>query len=448
MKKLIYLGLALSAGLYFTSCVPDKETPPAPPPGTGGTTFTPSSLFDDADTVNFITINDNGAGIGNYTMKKDVVYLLEGFVFVNEGQTLTIEPGTIIKGKSGQGENASALVVAKGGKIMAEGTAANPIIMTAEADGLNRNDEGALYGKDELGTASGLWGGLIVLGKAGLNSNPGTTAVEGIPTTESRGIYGGTNDADNSGVLKYISIRHGGTNIGANNEINGLTLGGVGSGTTIDFIEVFANADDGVEFFGGTANVKHILINKAGDDSFDYDEGYRGKGQFWVSISPTDRAGEHDGGTDPETATPYATPTIYNATYIGGKSVTFRDNAGGYYYNSIFEGLTNEPAMDVEDMADGEDSRKRFEGGVLKVENNVFANCKATLVAYSTAKTTAIDGGKNMSSTTLVSATNPIPTTAQTATAPTDSFYEAVTYKGAFGTTNWAAGWTISFPAL
>jgi hypothetical protein len=454
MKKLVYLVLA--GALVMTSCKPTEEEPKVE---STETTFTETSLID-KDTVKFVSINDNGNGIGTYTMKKNKVYVLDGFVFVNEGQTLTIEPGTIIKGKSGQGENASALVVAKGGKIMAEGTSTEPIIFTAEADQTSRSINGKLIGSDNLGTTTGgLWGGLIVLGKAGLNSNPGTTAIEGIPTTEKRGIYGGTDDADNSGILKYVSIRHGGTNIGAGNEINGLTLGGVGSGTTIDYIEVIANGDDGVEFFGGTVQAKHMLMVNNQDDSFDYDEGFRGKGQFWVSINPSDRSGEHDGGTNPETATPYATPIISNVTYIGGNSLTFRDNAGGYYYNSIFESLNKNPVIDIEDLLEsaGDDSKKQFEAGRLKIENNIFANAKGLNVAYlvydaagkGTAGTTEIGGTTNTTSGSIVSASNPVPATitSATSTSAKDSWFTNAPYIGAFdGTTNWAAGWTLTFP--
>ncbi|MEZ4799223.1 MAG: hypothetical protein R2809_05460 [Flavobacteriales bacterium] len=148
------------------------------------------------------------------------------------------------------------------------------------------------------------------MGSATLNSTPGETQIEGIPETEPRGIYGGSNDTDDSGILRYVSIRHGGTDIGAGNEINGLTLGGVGSGTVIEHIEVFANADDGMEFFGGTARVKWATVAFCGDDSFDYDEGWRGYGQFWFTVqdpadlSGGDRGGEHDGGTDPEDGMP------------------------------------------------------------------------------------------------------------------------------------------------
>ena len=186
----------------------------------------------------------------NTTWTANNQYVLNGLVFVEEGETLTIEPGTVIKGKPGQGAEASALVVAREGKIFAEGTAEAPIIFTAEADDASDPED---FGS----TDRGLWGGVIVLGRATLNSpsdsgSPITDNIEGIDINETRGRFGGNDDTDNSGVLRYISIRHGGTLIGADNEINGLTLGAVGSGTTLEFIEVFANLDDGIEFFGGT----------------------------------------------------------------------------------------------------------------------------------------------------------------------------------------------------
>jgi len=317
-------------------------------------------------------ITDDGSGTGTTTWTSDKVYILDGLVFVNDGQTLTIEAGTIIKGKPGQGENASALIVARGGKIMAEGNANAPIIFTSEADDLQG-------GVSDF--SRGDWGGVILLGKAGLNSSPGESAIEGIPTSEPRGIYGGSDDNDNSGVLKYVSIRHGGTDIGEGNEINGLTLGGIGSATTIEFVEIIANKDDGVEFFGGMPRLKNIIVSFVGDDCFDYDEGFRGYGQFWAAIQDPaegDRLGEHDGGTDPEDGTPYATPYIYNATYIGrganaGKrTITMRDNAGGHYANSIF--LNQAKGVDIELLADGQCSYNRFKDGDLIFMNNIFFN--------------------------------------------------------------------------
>jgi hypothetical protein len=321
------------------------------------------------------TIANGGESI-NWTAS--TTYILDGFCFVNDGGTLTIEAGTVVKGKAGQGENASALIVARGGTINANGTSDAPIVFTFDGDPLDGSTASNLRGQ---------WGGLIILGDAPLNSSPGETAIEGIPTNEPRGIYGGSNSAHNAGTIQYISIRHGGTDIGAGNEINGLTLGGVGSGTTFDYIEVIGNADDGMECFGGEPRVKHILTAYCGDDCFDYDEGFRGFGQFWCAVQSTDgegdRGGEHDGGTDPETAEPYAIPTIFNATYIGNgnsRTLTFRDNAGGFYNNSIF--VDWNAGVDIEDLPDGEDSYKRFLNNQLSLNNNVFWNIGSGDEAY------------------------------------------------------------------
>jgi len=307
-------------------------------------------------------------GPGTISWSKDTIYVLNGFVFVDSAQTLDIAAGTVVYGKAGAGAQASALIVARNGKINAVGSATEPIIFT--------------YDGDAGGSQANLsekWGGLIILGNASLNSALGESQIEGIPTTESRGLYGGTNDADNSGTLQYVSIRHGGSNIGDNNEINGLTLGGVGNGTTIDYVEVIGNKDDGIEWFGGTVSAKHLIVSYCKDDALDYDEGYRGKNQFIiVHMEPTagDRGGEHDGGTKPETATPYATPVFYNVTSIGNadaKALTFRDNAGGEYHNSIFSGYGK--GVDIEDLKnENQDSYKQWVDGNLKLTNNIFSN--------------------------------------------------------------------------
>ena len=450
MKKILALSLA-AAALAFASCgggeiEVDECTE---------TSFEESyqivgSTGTSADSTKIITITDcAGAGIGDYSMTKDVVYVLDGLVFVNDGQTLEIEAGTIIKGKAGQGEDASALIVARGGTIMAEGTSSDPIIFTAEEDAIRRDVAGDLqsegtYAKD-LGAQ---WGGIIILGNAGLNSSPGETQIEGISTSESRGLYGGDTDTDNSGTLKYVSIRHGGTDIGAGNEINGLTLGGVGSGTTLEYIEVIANEDDGIEFFGGTARLKYALVANAGDDSYDYDEGWRGFGQFWVSLNSSDHAGEHDGGTDPETATPYATPTIYNVTYIGGTRVLFRDNAGGTYANSIFQGFESVPAISIEDI-DGQDSRQRYEDGDLALFENTFALVEEdSLAGFSTDSLITIDATNGTSSSSVVSASSPVPSESISSDVdPSDesTWFTSTDYRGAFDETNWAAGWTMYY---
>ena len=316
-----------------------------------------------------ITISNN-VGVGEVYWTSDNTYHLEGGVFVDAGTTLYIEAGTVIKGMPGVGQESSYLCVARGAKLYAEGTADAPIIFTFEEDPLD--------GSVPL-TTRGQWGGLIVLGYATLNSSPGESAVEGIPTNDPRGIYGGNNDTDNSGVITYVSIRHGGTEIGAGNEINGLTLGGVGSETSINNVEVIANMDDGIEFFGGTVSIQHAFVSACGDDSFDYDEGWRGQlNSHWVCVASSDdgdRGGEHDGGTDPETAQPYAIPFIDNAIFVGrgsdaGKrALTFRDNAGGNYTNSIFVNWAK--GVDIEDLEQGEDSYSRFLSGELTFTNNI-----------------------------------------------------------------------------
>ena len=323
---------------------------------------------------NIVTINDSDlSGAGDVVWTNDNTYVLDGFVFVNDGQTLTIEAGTVIQGMPGEGENASALIVARGGKIMADGTKDNPIIFTYEGD----------TGESEA-TTRGQWGGLILLGSAELNSTPGESTIEGIPTSEVRGLYGGSNDADNSGILRYVSIRHGGSSIGPDNEINGLTLGGVGSGTTIEYVEVIGNIDDGIQWFGGTVNGKWLISAFCNDDALDYDEGYRGSNEFVIvhqdpTADAADRGGEHDGGTNPETGMPFATPTFCNVTAIGNsdsRTISFQDNAGGSYFNSIFVGFDR--GINIEDLEDSEqDCYQQWQAGNLNLENNIFFNIGA-----------------------------------------------------------------------
>ena len=190
------------------------------------------------------------------TLDASVVWTLDGRVFVKDGVTLTIPAGTIIKATGGTGTNASVLVVAQGGKIEAAGTADKPIIMTSVADDI---EVGQLAGSNLDQNVRGLWGGLIVLGKAHVHGDDPAGAVtqqiEGIPADVAEGLYGGSDDSDSSGTLTYVSVRHGGAEIGADNEINGITFGGVGNGTTLDNLEVVGNVDDGVEFFGNATGI-------------------------------------------------------------------------------------------------------------------------------------------------------------------------------------------------
>lgn len=322
----------------------------------------------------------------------DTVWNLSGFCYVEDGEVLIIDPGTIIKSNPGQKEDATALIVARGGRIYAEGTKENPIIFTSISDDVDDPYDIPLP-PSSLGRA--LWGGLVMLGQATIADPAGENDIEGLPVGDSRNLYGGTDDDDNSGVLKYVSIRHGGSKFSDANEINGLTLGGVGRGTTIDYVEVFANLDDGVELFGGTVNVKHMVLAFGGDDQLDYDEGWRGGAQFVFTIADTldsDCYGEHDGADSPEDQTPYATPLLSNVTAIGvgnasasinSKCFNIRDNAGGAYFNSLFAHHKG-TGIRVEDLASGHDSRERLSVGDLKFENNFFWDIQGGL--YSTSE--------------------------------------------------------------
>lgn len=355
-----------------------------------------------------ITVTDTGSGTGTVTWTCDKTYLLDGFVFVSEGQTLTIEAGTVIKGMEGSGADAAALIVSRGGDIVAEGTDLCPIIFTFEADPLD--------GSVSFET-SGQWGGLIVCGNAPNNLAGGEGQVEGIPSDNAQSAYGGSDPLDNSGILRFISIRHGGTQLAAANEIDGLTLASVGSGTVVDHIEIVANEDDGIELFGGTVNISHIAVLFAGDDSFDYDQGWSGNGQFLFAVQhPTtgDRAGEFDGDDNPNVTTdgtPYADPTLYNTTFVGrgsGAGTTgtlFRAGSAGDLHNSLITGFNR--GIELEDQQTPLDAYDHFINGDLGFSNVGFMDVntvfyydgsapdgQTTLDAYATANNVmAFDAG-------------------------------------------------------
>ena len=450
-----------------------------------------------------VVSEDRGGGVAHPTQGADVtwtrdyLWVLDGLVFVNENQSLRIQSGTVVKGKTGDGKNASALVVARGGQLFAEGTAEQPIIFTTVKDDLSTPD-------DLAPNFRGGWGGIIVMGRAPLNTTPTVLAVEGITANEIRNQYGGSDPDDSSGVLRYVSIRYGGTILEKGNEINGLTLAGVGRGTTVEYVEVYNNQDDGFEFFGGTVNPRYLVSAFTTDDSFDIDQGYRGTGQFWLAVQNSvyaDHAGEHDGGESRyggEDSTPYATPQVYNATYVGSgvdgsgsTALNLRDNFAGSYFNSVFmDGGTN-AGLQVEDLASGEDSRERWLADELRHENNLWWNMgpdydgstttfediiqltrdddgnlvgdggtafRDNLAQYlrdennqllSASPIASIDRNENG----VITSFNPLAAgDADAAPAEPSVFgdvggvnatYTPVDFYGAFGDTNWAAGWTL-----
>ena len=282
------------------------------------------------------------------TWTNDRIYILAGRVVVGAGVTLTIEPGTIIKGEAGEGSLASALIVARGGMIDADGTASQPIIFTSIDDNI---EVGQTAGTNLDETDDGLWGGLIILGNAPISADAATVQIEGIPADDAFGQYGGSDAADNSGTLNYISIRHGGSLIGEGNEINGLTLGGVGSGTVISNIEVVANQDDGIECFGGTVNITNALVWAQGDDAYDIDQAYSGTIDNFIYIAGagSDHGLEIDG---PEgTATGRFTMTNGTMKGLSAEYADFRDGAMGTVTDTYFFNFAS--GSDFEIDADG-----------------------------------------------------------------------------------------------
>ncbi len=312
-----------------------------------GAIFSFSSCSSDDDPVITSLGNEVLSGLieNDMTLTNDRFWELSGRVFVTSGATLTIEPGTIIKGRAGQGTNSSGLYIARDGKIDAQGTAAKPIIFTSVDDNI---EVGGLMGTNLTPTDNQLWGGVVILGNAPISPDAGTTAqIEGVPASETLGQYGGSDNNDNRGILKYISIRHGGTSIdqAAGKDINGLTLGGVGKGTQISYIEVFANYDDGIEFFGGSVNVSNVLVYGVGDDGLDVDQAYSGTVDNFMVYTSTaassDEAFEIDGPEGSENSTGKFTIKNGNAISVdgGGSAGDFKSKAQGTITNVKWSGF-------------------------------------------------------------------------------------------------------------
>lgn len=466
LKKL-FAALIVCA-LFTISC--NKED--SPDPDTTCTTGTCTVYKDSVISgVAHVYVRDVGEGTGTKTWTKDKIWVLDGFVFVNSGQELIIEAGTIIKALEGTEANASALIVARGGKISAQGSATEPIIFTSILDNVFPSSAASLKAKGTLSKdVRGLWGGLVILGAASLNTVPNTQQFEGLPSTITRANYGGNTNGDNSGVLSYIQIRHGGSKITADKEINGLSLAGVGSGTTIDHIEIIANADDGIEFFGGTVNTKYIVSVYNDDDAFDYDQGYRGNNQFWFGLQETvgDYGGEFDGADTPEDGTPYGIPTIANWTMKGRNDkrvLIVRANGGLKLYNSILYDFAYPMYIEASDSI-AQNSYVRLTSGDIQIKDNIIFNITnandSSLYILTASFRKASSGFKPTVLSTLKqhfidnnnSTDNPVmdnfePTTGYTATPVVGStFFDATAnYKGCFNPSadKWTKNWTYSF---
>jgi hypothetical protein len=400
---------------------------------------------------------------------KEARYKLDGFVFVKPPATLTIDAGTVIMGVSG---TKGTLIIERGAKIMAAGTSSAPIVFTSDKPKGQRS-----YGD---------WGGVVICGYAATNKSDGGGAGLGIAEGGIGSIYGGgatPDNADNSGVLQYVRIEFPGIPLTstANSEINGLTLYAVGSGTTIDHIQVSYSGDDSYEWFGGTVNCKYLVAIRGQDDDFDTDNGFSGKIQFFASLrdpAKADQSGsngfESDNDADGSTTTPITSPIFVNGTVLGPlvtpsttidinykRAMHIRRGSRLSVYNSIFAGW---PVGLFIDGAKG-DSPTQATNNVLQIENCVLAGMTANFDstssgAFATVRawfTEATRHNLRMTENTSLQLTDAFNLTAPNFlpsagslmlsgasfanTRLTDAFFTQVAYRGAFGTTDWTSGW-------
>jgi len=374
---------------------------------------------------------------------------------------LTIEPGVTVFGRSG----ADYIVVNRGSQIDADGNSANPIVLTSAGDLVRRADSDPTndFGGDNIGE----WGGLVILGQAPINrcrnaATPATVdcdnVVEGVSNPDA--VYGGADAADSSGTLRYVSLRFSGFAIGTGNELNGITLGGVGTGTTIDYVQVHNSSDDGIEFFGGTVNAKHLVLTGEDDDSLDTDNGYNGNLQY---IVVKQRAAGGDNMVEASSVagiTPASNANVSNFTFLGDAGGNaFRLNTGtiGTYVN----GVVTETAECFRWEDSAGNGVAGYQAGVDPAFNSVLFDCAGGVeTANSDAGAAAASlaaGTDNSTNTANSLAASFFPGPNEAAVTPfdvatLDAFFSPTTYIGAFGPTetatqNWASGWTFGlFP--
>lgn len=405
-KNWKFATMALIAGvsLFATSCSSDED--PVNNPGDGGE----DTYVLDSDITE------------NVTLETGKTYTLNGGVHVKSGATLTIQPGVTIVAQ--HDETVDYILIEQGAKIDAQGTAAQPIVMTSE--------------KKEAGA----WGGLHLCGYAHTNNGSGKSEIGNAP-------YGGNNDADNSGTLKYIRLEYTGYAFDEEHEANGVSFYGVGNGTTVEHLQAYQGSDDGFEFFGGSVNVKYMVVTSCSDDSFDWTEGWNGKAQFLVAYQEgesslgyaCDCLMECDNNGTNNAATPVAHPTIANATLIGNggdaQGVRLRAGTQVELYNTIITGKGKPLTVETNETENAlKDGTSKLEyvaiSGELSSKQGIYTNAD---FAQATGNLTTqefswtgkyvgtLDGGKDLSA---------------------DSFFTKTDYKGAVKSgDDWTSGWTL-----
>lgn len=476
-------------------------------------------------TVLLSTLATNGgAGDGeliatNVILDCSKTWILDKKIYVAPGKSLTILPGTVVKGRSAAlPADATALTVEVGGKIFASGSETCQIVFTAEADNLD--------GTYSISNTS-KWGGIVIAGKATNNltlaaNGPvnfagklcvadGLGTFEGFNSSNSKDQFGVNltaggvfDDNDNSGILKYVSIRHAGAVLTVGSELNSLTLGSVGRGTTLEHLEIVSGGDDGIEFFGGTVNIKYASFLFGNDDNLDWDLGWSGKAQFIFVLqnqigqgSPdNDNGFEMDADDNKSNNTPRSHPIIYNATLIGNlKQTLTSDNSAlaginakelteGEIYNSIVANFKS--GFNMSKALSGSRTSEAYfnwtnTGGIapvnsLKVKCNTFVGCTDALTVDKLASnviavdntqftttdlnnvvasipgfsaTFGVNGSTNVVSAKVDATPNPALATTGCPAVPADGFFTPTTYRGAFASTgkSWLTPWAYSVVA-
>lgn len=390
-----------------------------------------------------------GIYTGDLTLTADCNWLLRGGVFIGddvEKSTLTIEPGTTLYGESA---TSGFLVINRSSQIFADGTADAPIVFTSDLPVGSRG--------------RGTWGGLVLNGRAPINAcADGTEACEA-EGEGGTGVYGGDNPDDSSGVLRFVRVEYGGTEISPDNEINGISAQGVGRGTVIDHVQIHSNLDDGIEFFGGTVDAKHLVVSCPGDDGIDWDLGWQGRVQYAV-VAQCDDAGnngiEADNNETVHTASPMSKPVLSHVTLVGSPNIPednfgalLRRGTGGELHNVVMTHFSaaclairdqatydNFPSKlgidhsvidcevafeDSEDETETMQEEDVFNGGT----GNLMGDPKLGTPGYS-------ESPDWRPATDSIAASGGV--------APSDSFFEDASYRGAFepGGADWTAGWT------
>ena len=448
MKLFNLKTLILASTVFAAACQKDSTTPIVPTNGKQTLTLQNGAVITGVYKNTILNVPE-----GTFTLK--------GYVYFEDGSEINIAAGAIIKSDVA---DKGALIIERGAKINALGTASKPIVFTS----------GKAVGQRNPGD----WGGIVILGKATTNRSTEPTIEGGVGKN-----FGGTVDNDNSGTLKYVRIEFAGIASQPNSEINGLTLGGVGSGTTIEYVQVAYGNDDAFEIFGGTVNAKYLVAYATADDDFDFDFGYRGRIQFGVALRDPSFIDGGDAGNGIECdndatgtlATPVTRPVLSNFTFIGPNvdntssknhnfANRFRRSTQFVLNNSVLMGWMK-GGLSLESDATynsfvGSSTTSEFKNNLLHANTSTYrisgvavtgstadavkakAEASATITLSATADAKLTDPF-NLATPNMLPATgSPALTGAAFAGDLTNSFFTATTYRGAFGTTNWMAGWT------